>query len=470
MAKYYAPNFSGLLPLFDGKSAAGGKLYAYRAGTSIPAPLFNDDGVELGSWVSIDSNGCADFLLDSALSYKLVVKDALGATAGEWDNVKATNAPGGMDNPMENAGDLIVGGTGGTATALPAGTTGQALKIDTDGVPAWLPDEGMQNPMTTEGDLIVGTTDGEPARLPVGAAGEVLTSNGTTWAPAAIPTQTGDHKTAVDGADASPDYLAAKLAAGTGISLTNTGSAVSIAADTQPGDHQLLVSNADAAAGYLGAKLVPGSNITLTPLTDGDGVQTLEIASTGGGGGGSGRHLSWQFRPHAANASVDIHLYTYPDRKTVCVPIVLEGDTTPTAVRIALYSFSDWPLTIKAAVTNWPTPQSSGYASPEIRYYGEATFTSSAQLENDFTYLKNNLFFLDVPLTWKRGTKTFSAGEEAVALISFDKYAVNALASSSTDYAAWCFYSATELNASDTNFVYGTIANLKRQLCVGIIG
>lgn len=113
MAKYYAPNFSGLLPLFDGKSAAGGKLYAYRAGSSIPAPLFDEDGVELGSWVSIDSNGCADFLLDSALSYKLIAKDALGAVVGEWDNVKATNAPGGMDNPMTAPGDLIVGGTGG---------------------------------------------------------------------------------------------------------------------------------------------------------------------------------------------------------------------------------------------------------------------------------------------------------------------------------------------------------------------
>lgn len=135
MAKYYAPNFSGLLPLFDGKSAAGGKLYAYRAGSSIPAPLFNEDGVELGSWVSIDSNGCADFLLDSSLSYKLVVKDSLGAVVGEWDNVKATNAPGGMDNPMEEQGDLIVGGTGGTATALPAGNDGQVLSPYTeDGV------------------------------------------------------------------------------------------------------------------------------------------------------------------------------------------------------------------------------------------------------------------------------------------------------------------------------------------------
>ena len=285
MAKDYAPNFAGLRPLFDGKSAAGGKLYAYRAGSSIPAPLFDEDGVELGSWVGIDSNGCADFLLSSALTYKLVVKDANGATLGEWDNVSATNAPG-MTNPLTAEGSLIVGGTAGEPTELPAGSEGQALKI-VSGVPAWATDaEGMQNPMTTEGDLIVGSTDGEPSRLGVGAAGEVLTSDGTTAIWAAPATQPGDHKTAVDGADSSPDYLAAKLSAGTGISLTNTGSAVQIAATAQTGDHQLLVSATDASAGYLGAKLTAGSNITLTQQTDGDGVQSIEISAAGGGGGG----------------------------------------------------------------------------------------------------------------------------------------------------------------------------------------
>jgi len=214
MAHFYAPNFSGLLPLFDGQSAAGGKLYAYRAGSSIPAPLFNEDGVELGSWVSIDSNGCADFLLDSSLSYKLVVKDALGATAGEWDNVKATNAEG-MDNPMQNPGDLIVGGTGGTATALPIGTEGQVLKV-VSGAPAWGADTaGMSNPMTTEGDLIVGTTDGEPARIGAGTTGQVLKigADGTPgWAADAEGmsnpmTTAGD--IIVGGASGTPDRLGA---------------------------------------------------------------------------------------------------------------------------------------------------------------------------------------------------------------------------------------------------------------------
>lgn len=360
MAKYYAPNFSGLLPLFDGKSAAGGKLYAYRAGSSIPAPLFNEDGVELGSWVSIDSNGCADFLIDSSLSYKLVAKDALGAVVGEWDNVKATNAEG-MENPMQNPGDLIVGGTGGTATALPAGTEGQVLKV-VSGSPALATDaEGMQNPMTTEGDLIVGGTDGEPARLGVGSAGQVLTSDGTTWAPAAIPTQPGDHKTAVDGADASPDYLAAKLAAGSGISLTNTGSAVEIAATAQTGDHQLLVSAADAAAGYLGAKLTAGANVTLTPQTDGDGVQTLEISATGGGGGLA--TLFYSIPPYLALG------HEVPtSNNTYMIRLFAERTGTPAGLTLIQWG-SSANTTIRAGICAWDT------GNPQI-CYGEQTFSS----------------------------------------------------------------------------------------------
>lgn len=289
MAQFYAPNFSGLLPLFDGKSAAGGKLYAYRAGSSIPAPLFDEDGVELGSWVSIDSNGCADFLLSSALTYKLVVKDALGATLGEWDNVSATNAPG-MTNPLTAEGSLIVGGTAGEPTELPAGSEGQALKI-VSGVPAWATDaEGMQNPMTTEGDLIVGSTDGEPSRLGVGAAGQVLTSDGTTasWETPAAPGMSNPMTTAGDLIVGGTDGAPSRLGAGTdGNVLTLSSGAPTWAAPaTQPGDHKLLTTSADTSAGYLADKLVAGSNVTLTTQTDLDGVQTIEIAAAGGGGGG----------------------------------------------------------------------------------------------------------------------------------------------------------------------------------------
>lgn len=237
MAKYYAPNFSGLLPLFDGKSAAGGKLYAYRAGSSIPAPLFNADGVELGSWVSIDSNGCADFLLDSSLSYKLIVKDALGAVVGEWDNVKATNAEG-MENPMTAPGDLIVGGTGGTATALPAGN-----------------DDQMLSPYTVDGVKKLGWKN--------------------------IPAQPGDHKVMVDGADGSPGYLLDKLADGDNAHFSKSGNAVKLDADND----KVAADNTDTAPGYLLDKLYPGNNVAIEAVTDGD-VRKVKISAAGGGGGG----------------------------------------------------------------------------------------------------------------------------------------------------------------------------------------
>lgn len=195
------------------------------------------------------------------------------------------------------------------------------------------------------------------------------------------------------------------------------------------------------------------------------------IAGGGGGGGGAGSRLNWQYRPHNATTSAEIYTSANPDRKTICVPIVIEGDTTPTAIRVAFYSEpASWPLTITAAIGNWPLPQSSGYASPEIRYSGTATFANTSTLENGFTYLKSGFFFLDVPMTWRRGTKTFNAGQEAVVFLSFDKFSIKVLASSSTSFGSWNFISTTTLDPLGDSFTYGTVVNLKQAICVGIIG
>jgi len=435
MAQYYAPNFSGLLPLFDGQSAAGGKLYAYRAGTSIPAPLFNDDGVELGSWVSIDSNGCADFLLDSALSYKLVAKDSLGAVVGTWNNVKATNAEG-MDNPMQNPGDLIVGGTGGTATALPIGTEGQVLKV-VSGAPAWGTDTaGMSNPMTTEGDLIVGTTDGEPARLPVGTAGQVLTSNGTTWTPANIPTQTGDHKTAVDGSDTSPDYLAAKLAAGSGISLTNTGSAVSIAADAQAGDHHVVVTGADASAGTLADKLVPGTNVTLTPLTDGDGVQTLEISATGGGGGGGGSFYDYVFGYNCMPSTTRAPSGGY----TLYFSYIAMRDGSPSGIFVPEAVPQTW-TNIKCTIAIYEYKNLENASCAQLAF-GNATITSTASDR-----------ILRIPFTT---TQNISAGTRVWVALCFSSYVDFNYRTISASGTYYCKYKQYTPTAGDTFNANGT--------------
>ena len=103
------------------------------------------------------------------------IDDAVDAVGQLPENV--------MGNPMTAAGDLIVGGENGAAGKLAAGTSGQVLKIGTNG-PEWSSDaEGMANPMTAAGDLIVGGTDGEPGRLAKGTAGQVLKMNAGATAP-----------------------------------------------------------------------------------------------------------------------------------------------------------------------------------------------------------------------------------------------------------------------------------------------
>lgn len=211
-----------------------------------------------------------------------------------------------MSNPMTTAGDIIVGGTSGAPSRLASGTTGQILKVGSNGLEwgaetgqalylgafdsrnrpqnattgqfildtdlgymlyrygsAWInstgtvyegnvtpsandPVQWLANPMSSAGDLIVGGSSGSPSRLAQGSEGDVLTvsGGGTTWSAPSGKT---------------------------------------------------LVSASDTASGYLGAKLTAGSNVTIITQTDGDGVQTLEISAAGGGGGG-GSYVT-QFAP-----------------------------------------------------------------------------------------------------------------------------------------------------------------------------
>lgn len=51
-------------------------------------------------------------------------------------------APGGMENPMDAPGDLIVGGEDGGAEALPLGSEGQVLTVS-GGTVAWANPSGI---------------------------------------------------------------------------------------------------------------------------------------------------------------------------------------------------------------------------------------------------------------------------------------------------------------------------------------
>lgn len=73
----------------DGAPLAGGKVYSYQAGTTTPQATYTDQtGVTPNTNpVILDADGYADIWLNPALSYKFVLKDALGALIWTVDNV-----------------------------------------------------------------------------------------------------------------------------------------------------------------------------------------------------------------------------------------------------------------------------------------------------------------------------------------------------------------------------------------------
>ena len=87
---------------------------------------------------------------------------------------------GGLTNPMDAAGEMIIGGTSGNPTAIPApGAPGLVLTASSTTTAAWAaPSSGFSNPMKTRGDLIYYGASGT-TRLGLGGAGETLISNGT---------------------------------------------------------------------------------------------------------------------------------------------------------------------------------------------------------------------------------------------------------------------------------------------------
>ena len=255
----------------NGKPIASGTLEFYRAGTSIPLPAYTIDGVSLGDTVTLDIMGSTEFALDDAETYDICLYDKYDHLIDTYNKVTASGEGGGGS--------------------------------------------GMINPMTSPGDVIIGGAHGEPRRLNIGVSGQVLTVSSGAPAWKTIPVQTGDHKVLFTFSDATPGYIGDKLTCTAPIKFTRTGIGVNeighigldastasngdvLTADgnggsafaapaVQPGDHKALVTALDAEAGYLADKITAGSNVTITTLTDGSGVQSLQISAAGGGGGGS---------------------------------------------------------------------------------------------------------------------------------------------------------------------------------------
>lgn len=133
------------------------------------------------------AHGHASFeMIQDMLSSALIGGAGVTITYDDTANTISFAAVG-FANPMTTAGDLILGGSSGTATRLAKGTDSYVLTIDpTTHLPVWaVASGGGSSPITTDGDLIYGDSGGTDTRLPVGADGDVLTvtSGLPSWSP-----------------------------------------------------------------------------------------------------------------------------------------------------------------------------------------------------------------------------------------------------------------------------------------------
>jgi hypothetical protein len=131
-----------------------------------------------------DQNWVYDLL--EALQVKVGSDLDTSAAASVEGRLKALEALDPLLNPLTTTGDLMYSSDDdGTAARLGIGTTGQILTV-TAGLPAWAdaPESGFDNPMDSAGDLIYGTTGGAAARLGIGSAGQFLGISGglPAWA------------------------------------------------------------------------------------------------------------------------------------------------------------------------------------------------------------------------------------------------------------------------------------------------
>ena len=67
---------------------AGGLMYTYKAGTTDPAKTYSDDaGTENTNPILLDTDGQCDLFLDDDVSYRIILKNALGVTQFDKDRI-----------------------------------------------------------------------------------------------------------------------------------------------------------------------------------------------------------------------------------------------------------------------------------------------------------------------------------------------------------------------------------------------
>ena len=172
--------------------AQGGVIYNNNGilagiGTGTSGQFLRSAGTSAPTWASLTTaagqiviGGAGGSTSTLAIgSANQILRVNSGATAPEWFT------PTYMTNPMTTAGDIIYGGTSGAPTRLAAGSNGQFLQYSTtSNAPQWVTFSSLANPMNAAGQMIYGGTSGTPAAVAAGTSGQVLKSGGTgapTW-------------------------------------------------------------------------------------------------------------------------------------------------------------------------------------------------------------------------------------------------------------------------------------------------
>lgn len=239
-------------------------------------------------------------------------------SAGGGSSAMTWTSP--LTNPMSAVGDLIYGGSSGTATRLAAGTAGQLLVTDsTGGAPSWqnLDLTGVntllsgalsvanggtgKTSLTAYALLAAGTTStGQLQQVSgLGTSGQFLQSQGASALPV-WATPTAPSRTILTSVGTTVGYAFAcsgiTTAPTTGAVYTNNGNSYTVISAT-PDKSVVFVSGASAptSSGTLTKSSGTGdSSITFSfneavgSFTPGSGVQIMKVTAIGGGGGGGG--------------------------------------------------------------------------------------------------------------------------------------------------------------------------------------
>jgi len=115
----------------NGDPLNGGFIYTYIAGTLTPTPTYTDQGglTQHTNPIELDSAGRIEFWLDSAVSYKYIIKDSLLNTIETVDNVTPFSAATGLAALGSIAANTIVGNNTGSSATPVAMTVAQATAM-----------------------------------------------------------------------------------------------------------------------------------------------------------------------------------------------------------------------------------------------------------------------------------------------------------------------------------------------------